>query len=63
MNISEAKLSYKPNDPEFAGVHHCTIESLKAEHEGSPIEHRLLGRIVAGWLLAVASEQSECDGP
>jgi len=37
MNISEAKLSYKPNDPEFAGVQHCTIETLKAEHEGSPI--------------------------
>lgn len=38
MNISEAKLSYKPNDPEFAGVQHCTIETLKAEHEGSPIQ-------------------------
>ncbi len=37
MNISEAKLSYKPNDPEFAGVQHCTIETLKAHHEGSPI--------------------------
>lgn len=37
MNISEAKLSYKPNDPEFAGVQHCAIETLKAEHEGSPI--------------------------
>ena len=37
MNITEAKLSYKPNDPEFAGVQHCTIETLQAEHEGSPI--------------------------
>ncbi len=37
MNISEAKLSYKPNDPEHAGVHHCTIETLTADHEGSPI--------------------------
>jgi hypothetical protein len=38
MNISEARLSYKPNDPEFAGVQHCTIETLKAEHGGSPID-------------------------
>jgi hypothetical protein len=37
MNIQEARLSYKPNDPKFAGVHHCTIESLKADHDGSPI--------------------------
>ncbi len=37
MNISEARLSYKPNDPEFAGVQHCTIETLKADHDGSPI--------------------------
>ena len=37
MNINEARLSYKPNDPEFAGVQHCTIETLNAEHEGSPI--------------------------
>ena len=37
MKISEARLSYKPNDPKHAGVHHCTIETLKADHEGSPI--------------------------
>jgi len=37
MNINEARLSYKPNDPEFAGVQHCTIETLNAEHDGSPI--------------------------
>jgi len=38
MNISDARLSYKPNDPAFAGVQHCTIESLKADHGGSPID-------------------------
>ncbi len=37
MNINEARLSYKPNDPEFAGVQHCTIETLNADHEGAPI--------------------------
>ena len=42
MHISEAKLSYKPNDPEFAGVQHCTIATLTADHEGAPI-------VASGW--------------
>ena len=37
MHISEATLSYDPNDARFAGVQHCTIESMKADHEEAPI--------------------------
>jgi len=38
MHVSEAKLSYNPNDARFAGVQHCTIESMKADHDGAPIQ-------------------------
>lgn len=38
MHIREAIADYKPNDPRFAGVHHCSIESLKADHDGASIE-------------------------
>ena len=37
MNINSAKLSYDPNDPRSAGMQHCEIHALDAEHDGSPI--------------------------
>ncbi len=37
MNIKSAKLGYDPNDPRYAGMQHCEIHSLDAEHDGSPI--------------------------
>ncbi len=37
MNIKSAKLSYDPNDPRAAGMQHCDIHSLDAEHDGSQI--------------------------
>lgn len=37
MNIRSARLSYDPNDPQFAGTQHCTIHSLHAEHDGAEI--------------------------
>ncbi|MDA1230925.1 MAG: hypothetical protein O2856_09135, partial [Planctomycetota bacterium] len=38
MNIREARLRYTPNDPENAGVHYCSIETLQGDHEGSAIQ-------------------------
>jgi len=37
MNIRSARLSYDPNDPKWAGMQHCEIHSLNAEHDGSLI--------------------------
>jgi hypothetical protein len=37
MNIRSAKVSYDPNDPRAAGMQHCEIHSLVAEHDGSLI--------------------------
>lgn len=37
MNIRSATLSYDPNDPRSAGMQHCEIESLTAEHDGALI--------------------------
>jgi hypothetical protein len=34
MTIQSAHLSYDPNDPRFAGVQHCEIHSLQADHSG-----------------------------
>jgi hypothetical protein len=37
MTVRSAELSYDPNDPRFAGVQHCEIRSLEAEHDGVKI--------------------------
>jgi hypothetical protein len=43
MNIASAVLSFDPNDPRFAGVQHCEIQSLKGDHRGAPIS-------ASGWV-------------
>lgn len=37
MNVRSATLSYDPNDPKWAGMQHCEIHSLNAEHDGARI--------------------------
>ncbi len=43
MKIRSAVIDFDPNDPRFAGVQHCSIRSLKAEHRGSQIS-------ASGWV-------------
>lgn len=37
MKIASLKASFDPNDPKYAGLQHCEIHSLKADHRGALI--------------------------